>query len=293
MKDVSWGPLLTAMVTPFDAQGKANPKEAARVATYLVDVQKNSGIVVNGTTGESPTTTSAEKFEILNAVLEAVGDRASVLFGAGTYNTAESIEYTQEAERSGAHGVMLVNPYYNKPGQDGLYAHFMACADATSLPIMVYNIQPRSSINLETSTLMRLIESIPHLHAVKEASGNIAQISDVIGQAPADFWVYSGDDALTLPILAIGGRGLVSVAAHVVGAELRTMIDTFATDLAGARAIHHRLAPLIRALFEYPNPVPVKAALASRGFDCESVRLPLVAMPAEAKARLLSILAAT
>ncbi|MBL8047838.1 MAG: 4-hydroxy-tetrahydrodipicolinate synthase [Chthonomonas sp.] len=287
MKD--WGCLLTAMVTPFAADGGVNISEAKRIAAYLVDEQRNTGIVVNGTTGESPTTTEAEKFALLDAVLEEVGDRAAVVFGAGTYNTAESQHYIREGTRRGAHGIMVVNPYYNKPGQDGLYAHFMACAEATDRPMMVYNIQPRSSINLETPTLMRLIQDIPHLRAVKEASGNLGQISDVIREAPEGFLVYSGDDGLTLAIIALGGYGLVSVAAHLVGREYREMIDCFATDPARARALHHRVTPLVQELFAHPNPVPVKAGLAARGFACEDVRLPLVKLSAEAKARLLRL----
>lgn len=289
MKD--WGCLLTAMVTPFAADGSVNVSEAKRIAAYLVDEQRNTGIVVNGTTGESPTTTEAEKFALLEAVLAEVGDRAAVVFGAGTYNTAESQHLIREGTRLGAHGIMVVNPYYNKPGQDGLYAHFMACAEATDLPLMVYNIQPRSSINLETPTLMRLIRDIPHLRAVKEASGNVSQISDVIREAPEGFLVYSGDDGLTLPILALGGYGLVSVAAHVVGREYGEMIEVFASNPARARELHHQVTPIVQQLFAHPNPVPVKAALAARGFDCEAVRLPLVTLSKEAKGALLGVLA--
>lgn len=277
------------MVTPFAADGSVNVSEAKRIAAYLVDEQKNTGLVVNGTTGESPTTTEAEKFALLEAVLDEVGDRAAVVFGGGTYNTAESQQLIREATRIGAHGIMVVNPYYNKPGQDGLYAHFMACAEATDLPMMAYNIQPRSSINLETPTLLRLVRDIPHLRACKEASGNVGQISDVIRLAPQGFRVYSGDDGLTLPILALGGYGLVSVAAHIVGREYREMIDCFATNPARARALHHQVTPVVQQLFANPNPVPVKAALAARGFDCEAVRLPLVRLSAGDRAKLLAI----
>src|ERR1019366_7610641 len=162
-------------------------------------VQKNDGLVVNGTTGESPTLTEVEKLKLLEVVLETVGDRAAVLFGSGTYNTAESIELTRHGEKLGAHGLMLVNPYYNRPGQQGLFAHFSTVAKETGLPVLLYNIMPRSAINLETSTLMRLAE-IPNIVGVKEASGSMTQIQDVCAQAPSGFRVYSGDDALTLPI---------------------------------------------------------------------------------------------
>jgi 4-hydroxy-tetrahydrodipicolinate synthase len=270
-----WGRLLTAMLTPFNPDGSVNYDEAARIAAYLVDEQGNDGLVVNGTTGESPTLSEEEKLRLLEVTLKTVGDRAAVVFGAGSYNTAESIQMTREGERRGAHGIMLVNPYYNRPGQAGLEAHFRAVAAETGLPVMLYNIQPRSAINLETPTLLRLAE-VPNIVAVKEASGNVGQISDVARQAPEGFRVYSGDDGLTLPILSLGGHGLVSVAAHVVGKELKEMIEAFPSDPARARALHHQLTPTFKALFSAPSPVPVKYALSRRGFACASVRLPLV-----------------
>src|SRR5579862_599909 len=238
-----WGRLLTAMLTPFDADGKVNLKEAAKVARYCVDVQKNDGLVINGTTGESPTLEDDEKFALLETVLDTVGDRASVLFGAGTYSTKESIHLTQEGERRGAHGIMLVNPYYNRPGQAGLYAHFSTVARETSLPVLLYNIQPRSAINLETPTLLKLAE-IPNIVAVKEASGSVPQISDIAAQAPAGFRVYSGDDALTLPILCVGGHGIISVAGHVVGAEIKDMLDAFPKDFGRTLRLHQSLSPV-------------------------------------------------
>lgn len=270
-----WGRLLTAMITPFAADGTVDLDETARLATWLVDVQKNDGLVVNGTTGESPTTTETEKLATLKVVLEAVGDRAAVLFGAGTYSTAESIHLAKAGEAAGAHGIMLVNPYYNRPGQGGLFAHFSAVAAETGLPVLLYNIQPRSAINLETDTLLRLAE-IPNVVAVKEASGNVPQISEVARRVPEGFRVYSGDDGLTLPILSVGGFGVVSVAGHVIGVEIAEMVRTFPSDPARARAIHHRLAPLTAALFCAPNPVPVKYATAKLGYGNPTVRLPLV-----------------
>ena len=277
-----WGKLLTAMLTPFGSDGGVNYAEAARVAKFLVEEQRNDGLVINGTTGESPTLEESEKLHLLETVLEAVGNKAAVVFGAGTYNTKESIHMAKEAERIGAHGIMLVNPYYNKPGQTGLYAHFSAVADEVSLPVMLYNIQPRSSINLETPTLLKLAQK-PNICAVKEASGSIPQISEVCGSVPPGFRVYSGDDAITLPILSVGGFGLVSVAAHVVGSEIKQMLECFETDPSQARRIHHKLTPMFKALFAYPSPVPVKYALSKMGFDCASVRLPLVEMSDEYK----------
>ena len=278
-----WGRLLTAMLTPFRADGSVNFDEAARLAAYLVDVQQNDGLVINGTTGESPTLKEDEKFKLLEVVLEAVGDRAAVVFGAGTYSTEESIHNTREAEKRGAHGIMLVNPYYNRPGQQGLYAHFSTVARQTGLPVMLYNIMPRSAINLETPTLLRLAE-IPNVVAVKEASGNMGQISDVCAQAPEGFRVYSGDDGLTLPLLSVGGYGIVSVAAHVVGREIKRMVSSYGNDPAEAAVIHKRLIPVTKAIFSAPSPVPVKYATSLAGFDCARVRLPLVELNDEEKA---------
>ncbi len=272
-----WGTLLTAMLTPFNDDGSVNYSEASRLAEYLVDEQRNDGLVINGTTGESPTLTEKEKLRLLEVVIEAVGDRAAVVFGAGTYNTAESIHMTRSAEKIGAHGIMLVNPYYNRPGQPGLYAHFSTVARETGLPVLLYNILPRTSINLETPTLLRLAE-IPNIVAVKEASGNLPQITDVCAQAPEGFRVYSGDDGITLPILSVGGHGVVSVAGHVVGNRIKEMLDIFGTNPAKAREIHLSLLPVFRALFSAPSPVPVKYATSLRGFGCESVRLPLVGL---------------
>ncbi len=278
-----WGRLLTAMLTPFNPDGSVNAEEVGRIANHLVDDQKNDGLVVCGTTGESPTLDESEKLRVLELTLEAVGDRAAVVFGAGTYDTAESVVMAREAEKRGAHGIMLVNPYYNRPGQAGLYAHFSAVARETTLPVMLYNIQPRTSINLETPTLLRLAE-IPNVVAVKEASGSMVQISDVCGAVPDGFRVYSGDDGLTLPVLSVGGYGIVSVAAHVVGPEIKEMVvAALGGDPSRARTIHHRLAPVFKALFSAPSPVPVKYALSKRGFDCARVRLPLVEMNDEEK----------
>ncbi len=277
-----WGRLLTAMLTPFHADGSVHYEEAARIAKYLVDEQKNDGLVVSGTTGESPTLTEDEKLRLLETTLGAVGDRAAVLFGAGTYDTTESIVMTREAERRGAHGIMLVNPYYNRPGQAGLHAHFSTIARETKLPVLIYNIQPRTSINLETPTLLQLAD-IPNIVAVKEASGNIGQISDVCGSVPEGFRVYSGDDGLALPVLSLGGHGVVSVAGHVVGREIQEMLAAFPSDPALARRIHHRLQPVVKAIFSAPSPVPVKYALSRRKFDCARVRLPLVELNEDEK----------
>ncbi len=280
-----WGRLLTAMLTPFNSDGSVNEKEVARIAAHLVDDQKNDGLVVAGTTGESPTLSHEEKLRLLEITLDTVGDRAAVVMGAGSYNTAESIDMTRAAEKRGAHGIMLVNPYYNKPGQAGLYAHFSTISAETGLPVMLYNIQPRSAINLETDTLLRLAE-IPNIVAVKEASGDLNQISDVCARKTEDFRVYSGDDGLCLPILSVGGHGLVSVAAHVLGRDFAEMISAYPSDPARSTQIHQQVLGKVRAVFSAPSPVPIKYLLAKQGFDCESVRLPLVALSDQEKSRI-------
>lgn len=270
-----WGRLLTACVTPFSDDGTLDLSALRRVARYLVEEQKNDGLVVCGTTGESPTLTHEEKLTVLETVLDEIGDQAAVVMGAGTYNTAESQQTVREATERGAHGIMLVNPYYNKPGQEGLEAHFRACAAETDLPVMLYNIEPRSAINLTTDTLMRLAEE-PNIVAVKEASGNLNQIADVCAQMPEGFRVYSGDDALTLPILSVGGHGLVSVAAHLVGAELAEMMAAFPTDPSKATKLSQQVLPTVRAVFSAPSPAPVKYALGKRGVCGSTTRLPIV-----------------
>ena len=283
-----WGRLLTAMLTPFHKDGSVNEQEAAKIAAHLVDEQKNDGLVVSGTTGESPTLTDDEKLRLLTVTLDEVGDRAAVVFGAGTYDTNHSIHLAKEAEKRGAHGIMLVNPYYSKPGQAGLYAHFKAVANETGLPVMLYNIMPRSAINLETPTLLKLIEDVPNIAAVKEASGSLSQITEVCAKSPEGFRVYSGDDGLTLPIMAVGGHGLVSVAAHVAGSELKAVIDNVGTDLAKAQKANDGLVDLIKAVFSAPSPTPIKYMLSLNGFDCEDVRLPLVKLDEQQKAAVQS-----
>ena len=278
-----WGRLITAMLTPFHKDGTVNYEEAARVAQHLTTEQQNDGLVVSGTTGESPTLSDEEKLSLLSATLEAVPSKA-VVFGAGTYDTKHSIHLAKEAERRGAHGIMLVNPYYSKPGQAGLYAHFKAVASETGLPVMLYNIMPRSAINLETPTLLKLIADVPNIVAVKEASGSLAQIAEVCAKTPSGFRVYSGDDAVTLPVMAVGGHGLVSVAAHVAGRDLKAVVENAATDLAKAQAANARLVDLIKAVFSAPSPTPIKYMLSLNGFDCEDVRLPLVKLDDAQKA---------
>jgi 4-hydroxy-tetrahydrodipicolinate synthase len=278
-----WGPLLTAMVTPMKEDGSVNYDEAARIASYLVDEQKNTGVVVSGTTGESPTLSDAEKAEVLRVVLDAVRDRAAVVFGAGTYDTAHSKHLAGAATEMGAHGVMAVSPYYNKPNQEGLYQHFRAIAQSTDLPVLLYNIQGRTSVNIETPTVLRLAEDCDNIVAVKEASGNLGQIADVAARSMEGFRIYSGDDALTLPILSVGGIGLVSVAGHIIGADLYDMMETFFKSPFEAAKMNKKMLPLIQAIFCTTSPTPIKYALTKRGFDTQTLRLPMVPASTEQK----------
>jgi 4-hydroxy-tetrahydrodipicolinate synthase len=279
-----WGPLLTAMVTPFHEDGSVNYEEAERIAAFLVEEQKNTGIVVAGTTGESPTLTDSEKLELLRVVLSAVRPKAAVLFGAGTYDTAHSIHMAGAATEMGAHGVMAVSPYYNRPTQEGLYRHFKAIAEATDLPVLLYNIQGRTAINIETATVKRLAEDIPNIVAVKEASGSLAQVAEVAAVIPKGFRIYSGDDILTLPILAAGGIGVVSVAGHVAGAQIMSMMETFFTHPVEAVDLSKRLTPLFKAIFCTSNPSPIKYALSLLGFKTTALRLPMIPLNEEQEA---------
>jgi 4-hydroxy-tetrahydrodipicolinate synthase len=272
---VNWGPVVTAMVTPFNENLEVNYDAAQALAELLVQTG-SSGLVVSGTTGESPTLTHEEKVTLFRKVKEAVGNRAAVLAGTSTYDTAESVHLSQEAERAGVDGLLLVAPYYNRPSQEGLYQHFKTIAHAVDLPVMVYNIPGRTGVNVEPATLLRLAE-ITNIVAVKEASGNLNQMSEICAGAPDGFLVYSGDDSLTLPLLAVGGVGVVSVASHVVGRDIRRMCEAFlAGQVQEAIKLHHRMLPLFKALFCTTNPVPVKAALNMLGANVGSVRLPLV-----------------
>ncbi|HYM90949.1 MAG TPA: 4-hydroxy-tetrahydrodipicolinate synthase [bacterium] len=269
------GHVITAMVTPMDRTLAVDYDRAASLAKRLVE-SGSDGLVVCGTTGESPTLTDEEKVRLFRTIREAVGPRAKVIAGTGTYDTAHSIHLTREAERAGCDGVLLVNPYYNKPSQEGLYRHFRAVAESTSLPVMLYNIPGRTSVNCEPATIARLAE-VPNIVAVKEASGSLDQMSQIRKLTPPEFHLYSGDDSLTLPLLAVGGTGVVSVAAHLAGREIKAMIQAYqAGEVRQALALHLRLWPLFKVLFITTNPTPVKAALALAGFDVGGLRLPLI-----------------
>jgi len=284
-----FGRVLTAMATPFDETGAVDWGQATVLAKHLI-ANGSDGIVVAGTTGESPTLSDEEKIRLFRTVKEAVGGRAAVVAGTGTYDTKHSINLTKEAQRTGADGILLVNPYYNRPSQDGLYAHFRTVAESTSLPCMLYNIPSRTGVNCLPETIAKLSE-IPNITAVKEASGNLDQASEIRQRTKPEFRIYSGDDSLTLPILSVGGTGIVSVAAHLVGREILEMVRTYERgDVRKALSIHIRLFPLFKVLFITTNPVPLKAALNLSGVNVGKPRLPLVEATAKEKEQIQSVL---
>ncbi|NMA69943.1 MAG: 4-hydroxy-tetrahydrodipicolinate synthase [Desulfitobacterium sp.] len=275
--------LMTAMVTPLDEEFNVNFTEAERLAIYLAE-HGNDGIVVCGTTGESPTISTEDKIQLFRVVKEAVGNKATVIAGIGTNCTESSIALAREAERAGVDELMAVVPYYNKPSQEGLYQHFRAIAESTSLPVMLYNIPGRTSINLLPETVKRLSE-IKNITSIKEAAGSMDQVSELKGILPSDFRIYSGDDSLTLPMLALGCDGIVSVAGHVVGDEIKKMIDAwFAGDHQTALKWHLKLMPLFKGIFVTTNPVPIKYLLQKVGLNAGGVKLPLAPATPEEKA---------
>jgi 4-hydroxy-tetrahydrodipicolinate synthase len=269
-----FGRLVTAMVTPLRADGSLDAAGAADLASYLVDEQGNDGLVVNGTTGESPTTSDAEKETILRAVVEAVGDRAHVIAGVGTNDTRHTIELAHAAEKAGANALLAVTPYYNKPPQEGLVAHFTAVADATGLPVMLYDIPGRTGTPIATETLCRLAEH-ERIIAVKDAKGAPAQTSWVTRRT--DLVYYSGDDILTLPLMAVGAVGVVGVVTHVFGRQSKAMIEAFERgEVATALHLHHQLLPAFTGFFHTQGVITTKAALNLLGCPAGPVRAPLV-----------------
>ncbi|NMO57442.1 4-hydroxy-tetrahydrodipicolinate synthase [Actinoplanes sp. TBRC 11911] len=269
-----FGRLLTAMVTPFAPDGALDVEGAARLATYLVDEQLNDALVISGTTGESPTTTDAEKERLLRAVVDAVGDRARVIAGVGTNNTAHTIELAQSAEKAGAHGLLVVTPYYNKPPQEGVARHFLSVAEASGLPVVVYDIPHRTGTPIATETMVRIAEH-PRVVAVKDAKGDLTASSWVL--ARTDLAYYSGDDATTLPLLAIGGVGVVGTSTHFTGRIAKEMIEAYERgDNAAALAAHRRAMPLFTGIFRVPGTMLVKAGLSAQGLPAGPVRPPLV-----------------
>jgi 4-hydroxy-tetrahydrodipicolinate synthase len=273
------GPLLTAMLTPFDSADRVDLSEAGRLARYLVE-EGNSGLVVSGTTGESPSLSDDEKLALFGAVKEAVGERAAVVAGTGGNNTRHSVELTKEAEATGVDGILAVVPYYNKPTQDGMLLHFGAIAQATRLPVIIYNIPSRTGANMLPATLLELARRHPNIAGVKESTGDCAQFSAILRDRPAGFGFWVGDDHMYLPSLALGGDGLISVSAHLCAREFRDLREAFVRgDVGRASAIHLALSPLVATLFATTSPIPVKWAMNQLGFACGPCRSPLGAMP--------------
>ncbi len=286
-----FGRLLTAMVTPFTADGSLDLDATARLASYLVDDLAHDGLVISGTGGESPTTSDREKSDVLRVVIEAVGDRAQVLAGVGTFNTEHTLELAGEAAKLGAHGLLVVTPYYSRPPQAGLLEHFRAVADATDVPVMLYDIPPRTVIPIEVETLVRAAEH-PRIVAVKDAKGDLPASSRVM--AETDLAYYSGDDAATLPLLSVGAVGVVGTSTHFSALGTKAMIEAYlAGDVAGALAWHRRLLPIFTGIFATQGSILVKAGLELQGRGVGGVRSPLVgATPAEIDGLRVSLAAA-
>ena len=283
------GRLLTAMVTPFDEKGDVDFEQAKKLAHALLD-SGSDGVVLSGTTGESPTLTTEEKMRLFSEVKQSVGDKGVVIAGTGTYSTAESIELSQEAEKQGVDGLLLVVPYYNKPPQEGMYQHFKAIASKTNLPCIVYNIMGRTGVNMTDETTIRLSQ-IDNIVGTKEASGDMNQIARIIQGASPDFKVWSGDDNQTFLIMSIGGYGVVSVVAHLVGNQIKHMMGLLLEgDIEGAAAEHRRLLPIFLGMFTESNPIPVKYAVDHLGLKVGGPRLPLVPPSGKAAAQIEKLL---
>jgi 4-hydroxy-tetrahydrodipicolinate synthase len=288
MPDPVFGRVLTAMVTPFAPDGSVNLAEAKRLASYLVDEMGNDALVINGTTGESPTTDDAEKLALLKAVKEAVGDRAQVLAGVGTNETAATISRCHDAVEAGCDGLLVVTPYYSKPPKDALYEHFTMVADATDLPVMLYDIPGRSGIPIPEDVIVALAAH-PRIVAVKDAKGDLVSSAKVM--AATDLAYYSGDDAMTLPLLAVGGVGVVGTSTHFTGARTKQLIDAFvAGDTATALQVHRDLLDVYTGVFATQGCMLVKAGLAARGFEVGGLRRPLKSASAQEAATFVALL---
>ena len=287
---VEIGRLITAMVTPFDEQGQVDYEQAKSLAKALV-ASGSDGVIVSGTTGESPTLTTEEKLCLYGEIKDALGDSAAVIAGTGNYSTSESIELSMEAQKQGVDGLLLVVPYYNKPPQEGLYRHFKAIAAHVDLPCMVYNVTSRTSLNMSDATTIRL-SHIDNIIGVKEAGSDMDQVTRIIDGAKPGFKVWSGNDNETFYIMATGGYGVVSVASHLVGSQIKQMMGLLLEgDVEGAAAEHRRLHPLFKVLFVVSNPIPVKYSLNQAGFNVGEPRLPLIPPDDASAAQIRDVLA--
>lgn len=286
---MNFGKVLTAMVTPFNDENELDLNRTEKLVEHLLE-NGSDGLVVAGTTGESPTLSYDEKKQLFSKVVDIVNGRVPVIAGTGSNHTNGSISLTKMAEETGVDGIMLVSPYYNKPDQRGLYAHFKTVAESTKLPVMLYNIPGRSAVNMDVETIVKLSE-VPNIVAVKEASGDLDAMAEIIESTPKDFDLYSGDDGLTLPVMAIGGTGIVSVASHVIGNEMQEMLKLFESGrIQEAAKLHRKLLPVMKGMFMAPSPSPVKAALNLKGIETGGVRLPLLPLKDEQKNQIKSLL---
>lgn len=285
-----FGEVLTAMVTPFDNKGSVDYSKVEELTAYLAENGSDS-IVVTGTTGESPTLTHDEELEILSSAKRAVMNNKKIIMGTGSNSTETAVMMAKKAEKEGADGILTVVPYYNKPSQKGMIAHFSAIASAVNLPIILYNIPSRTGVNMSVETAKYLTETHENIVAIKQSFGDLDIITDYKLNLPKDVAIYSGDDSLTLPMLSVGAHGVVSVASHLWGKEIKSMIRNFKTgDVSAARNMHYKLYPIMKKLFMAPNPVPVKAALSRKGIIEEFVRSPLVTLDAEEKLELFEVI---
>jgi 4-hydroxy-tetrahydrodipicolinate synthase len=286
---IDFGKVATAMVTPFDHKGNIDFEKTTQLINYLIS-NGSDALVIAGTTGESPTLSTEEKLALFRHSVKVVDGRVPVVAGTGSNNTYASIELTKKAEEIGVDAIMIVAPYYNKPNQEGLYQHFKTIAESTELPVMLYNIPGRSVINMSVDTIVRLAE-LPNVVALKDASGDLDAMTAIIAQTSDDFALYSGDDGLTLPVLAIGGTGIISVASHIIGNEMQEMVKLYESgNPKEAAKIHQRIVPVMKSLFAAPSPTPVKTALQLKGLDVGSVRLPFVPLTEEERQTLVSTL---
>jgi 4-hydroxy-tetrahydrodipicolinate synthase len=285
----AWTGVGTAMVTPFTKSGDLDEAAVRRLGRRQIDAGVHF-LVPCGTTGENPTLTPHERLRIVEILVDEAKGQVPILAGAGGYNTKEVIHLAGEMKKAGANGLLSVTPYYNKPTPEGLFQHYRAIADSTPLPIVLYNVPGRTGLNIDVKTLVRLA-SIPNIVGVKEASGNVTQMCEICGAVPADFIVLSGDDALTLPLMAVGGRGIISVSSNEIPAEMAQMVEAAErNDFAAARAIHARILPLLQINFVEANPVPVKAAMAAMGLIEEVYRLPMVSPTPASKEKIVKVL---
>ncbi len=284
------GEVITAMVTPFNKDLTINFDDLEKLTQHLID-NGSDAVLVAGTTGESPTLTHEEELEILKVVKNVVQNKAKLFVGAGSNCTKTAIEQSKKVEKIGVDAILTVVPYYNKPSQAGLISHFTQIAQNVNLPILLYNIPGRTGINMLPATIATIAEKNPNIFGVKQSNGDLDQVSEIIAQSPSDFSVFSGDDSLTLPMMSLGAKGVVSVASHIIGKEIKQMIRLFKLGKVNeATALHLKLYPIFKKIFMAPNPTPIKAALAKKGFISDIVRSPLVTLTEEQKSELFSVL---